>query len=58
MSPEKEKITYISGRPFRDVTNETCGGFVFNYAEAVALAEGRRIATGAIEKKKQRKNRA
>lgn len=50
----KDKITYINGRPFRDVTNETCSGIVYSYAEAVALTEGRRIATGTTEKKKRK----
>ena len=57
MAPGNDEIIYVNGRAFRDVTNKTCAGPTYSYAEAVALTEGRRIATGKIEVKRKRKPR-
>ena len=40
MAPSEEKIVYINGKPFRDVTNKTVSGSVYTYEEARALAKG------------------
>ena len=40
MAPSEEKIVYINGKPFRDVTNKTVSGSVYIYEEAKALAKG------------------
>ena len=43
MAPTEERVVYINGRAFRDVTNQTVEGPTYTYEEAKALTEGRRI---------------
>ena len=41
------KIIIINGWKFRDVTNITTGEKTYNYEEALALTQGKIIATGS-----------
>lgn len=43
MAPTEERIVYINGKAFRDVTNQTVEGPTYTYKEAKALTEGQRI---------------
>jgi hypothetical protein len=43
-----ERLIYINGVPFRDVTNLTVTGHIYILEEALALTQGRVVATSSV----------